>query len=157
MCIAIDTACTASDVCCMGTCGAFGADGALICGTGMAACLEVGAPCDAGAQCGCGETCGDGKCVAPAPTADAGFVAHGCIANGEPCSGGEKCCTEGAYCGAFGGTGNSLVCGLDNTQALPTNSCGMSGGGSSLDAVWVFGALALAVGLVRRRAVARQG
>jgi len=82
-------------------------------------------------------------------------AAHGCSAIGEPCAKGVACCDTEAYCGSFGGVGTSLVCGNDATNALPTSSCGVGGGsapgGSGFDAFTLVGALAIGVGVRRRR------
>lgn len=75
-----------------------------------------------------------------------------CIAVGEPCTHGETCCNESAYCGSFGGAGGSLVCGLDSANNLSTGSCSATGVPGA-EGAWLVGAvgLAIAAGVRRKR------
>ena len=75
---------------------------------------------------------------------------HGCIANGEPCNQSETCCLEESYCGGFGGTGASLVCGSNSSNALSTSTCAVAHD-AGLDVVWLVSAVGLVVVLRRRR------
>jgi hypothetical protein len=90
--------------------------------------------------------------VSVAPVVDAAPM---CIAIGEPCTASEKCCVSGAYCGSFGGTGNSLVCGQDTANTLPTSSCAAGGGGGADGLLVVLGGALMAAGGRRRRQRAR--
>jgi hypothetical protein len=104
--MATDTTCTDSDVCCDGAaCGAFGADGARVCGFASDAAV---------------------------PRSDAATVTttH-CTASGNPCTSAAECC-EGAYCGAFSASSGSNVCGSDTPDVISTGSCSL-GGSTGID------------------------
>jgi len=77
-------------------------------------------------------------------------AAHGCAALGEPCAKGQVCCEPSAYCGAFSGTGQSLVCGVNTRNSLPTSSCSIGTPGGS-NAVLLVGAIGAATFARRRR------
>jgi len=81
---------------------------------------------------------------------DASPDAAVCIAVGQPCSMHETCCNNAAYCGAFGASGGSLVCGLDNANQLSTGSCDTAAKSGGEGAVWL-GIVGLAIGASVRR------
>jgi hypothetical protein len=170
-CVPLNSACTPGAVCCN---SAICLSATSTCGFATGECQTAGMTCSGPSDC-CSGVCPAGTCVGnasddagsgsgsgkPSGKPDAGKqggakdaasdASHSvCIMTGIECTAADKCCDDGAYCGDFNSAGASTVCGLDQPNSLPTNSCAV-GGRSGVDAVVLFGVVGVVVFGRRRR------